>query len=165
MTSGQWPGHVGQNPKGMTPLTPLALKRSGAIRVPQSTSDVTQRGRAVLARARAADEGNQGVEIRWAARTRLLNSVSSFIAKKEECDRLAAGAPGTQRTRFSCRMPGNPFSMNLIGEHLWSAPFFIEDRHRGFGQFLTQQHKLDPSPHSYPPIVRKDGPHNGSEDS
>jgi hypothetical protein len=164
VTSGQWSGHVGQNPKGMTPLTPLALKRSGAIRVPHSTSDVTQRGRAVLARARAADEGNQWVEIRWAARTRLLNSVSSFIAKKEECDRLAAGAPDTQRTQISWRRPGNPFPMNLIGEHLWSAPFFIEDRRRGFGQFQTQQHKPDPSPHSYPPIVRNDGPHNGSED-
>jgi hypothetical protein len=129
-----------------------------------STSDVTQRGRAVLARARAADEGNQWVEIRWAARTRVLNSVSSFIAKKEECDRLAAGAPDTQRTQISWRRSGNPFPMNLIGEHLWSAPFFIEDRHRGFGQFQTQQHKPDPLPHSYPPIVRNDGPHNGSED-
>ena len=85
----------------MTPLAPLALKHSGAIHVPHTTSDATQRGRAVLARARAADEGNQWVEIRWAARTRLLNSVSSFIAKKEECDRLAAGAPDTQRTKLA----------------------------------------------------------------
>jgi hypothetical protein len=27
--------------------------------------------------------------------------VSSFIAKKEECDRLAAGAPDTQRTKLA----------------------------------------------------------------
>jgi len=75
-------GYVGQSPKGMTPLTPLALKRSGAIRVPHSTSDATQRGRAVPARARAAGQKYQCVEIRWVAGIRVLDSMSSFLVKE-----------------------------------------------------------------------------------
>ncbi len=85
----------------MTPLAPLALMRLGAIRVPLSISG---RDAARTRCSRQSPSGGSGI---WMCRNQIgrwtsaPDPTSSSLMKKEDCDRLAAGGPDTQRTPFS----------------------------------------------------------------